>query len=265
MDDFLDREFQVLHQVHEPEAQENATRHGLFICMLALSLALHLVLAPLVLVSGKRAGGLPFASLVTVTLDSLPSLPPPQQQAAPSPDDSLPETPAAPQPAATTPAEALPTESQQLLQQVNAAVAGGQNDPVLLEQMSLGLGLSLGYFSSIAEGKTLRDDIRQYYFALLRRINEQWWLGRGTPGGSPSRVPVVNIVISRRGEIIERRFLQSSGDREYDRKILQALDAAAPFPALPESYHETFFQAPIRMVAPLNFLLPGSADLQGHS
>jgi TonB family protein len=169
-------------------------------------------------------------------------------------------TPPLPEPEPNVPA----TEVERLNEQVRDAVTGGKEQPELLEQSSLGLGLSLGYFSSLAEGRTLRDDIKQYYFALLRKVNEQWWL---TGAGSirTPRIPIITVVLARNGDLVERFIEQGSGDREYDQKILQALDAAAPFPPLPPTYRDPLFKVPIRMVAPLNFLLPGATEFKGHS
>ena len=93
---------------------------------------------------------------------------------------------------------------------------------------------------------------------------QQWWLiGAGTV--RTPRVPVITIVVARNGDLANRFIEQGSGDREYDRKILQALDAASPFPPLPPSFPDRFFTVPIRMVAPLNFLLPGDTGVKGHS
>ena len=123
-----------------------------------------------------------------------------------------------------------------------------------MEQSSLGLGLSLGRFSTLAEGRTLRDDIKQYYFTLLRKVNEQWWLV-GAGGIRTPTIPVLTVVIGPNGELLNRILEQSSGDREFDGKILRALDAAAPFPPLPQGYRDRQFTAPMRMVPPLNLLL----------
>ena len=39
----------------------------------------------------------------------------------------------------------------------------------------LGLGMTHGYFSGLADGRTLRDDIRGYYFEMVEKINREWW------------------------------------------------------------------------------------------
>ena len=265
MEEQIDREFEtpVLHY-HFVEDAAVVRRDSLFLRMLSLSLLLHLALTPLIYLPGKRTGGVPFSSIISVDLATVPSPPaqPPQPEPAP-PAEAVPVEPVIPplpEPVPKTPA----TDAERLNEQVREAVAGGKYQPELLAQSSLGLGLSLGYFSSLAEGRSLRDDIKHYYFALLRKVNEQWWL---TGAGSirTPRIPIITVVLSRNGDLVERFIEQSSGDREYDQKILQALDAAAPFPPLPPTYRDPFFTVPIRMVAPLNFLLPGGTEFKGHS
>jgi protein TonB len=266
MEEQIDREFEQLYRPETVTADAAVVRRNtLFLRMVTLSILLHLALTPLVFLPGKRAGGIPFSSVISVNLDSLP---PPAAQ-APQPASVPPVEPVPVEPLAPPPPEpvvrAAATETEKLREKVQEAVVGGQNKPELLEQSSFGLGLSLGYFSSLAEGRTLRDDIKQYYFTMLRKVNEQWWL-TGAQGIRTPQIPLINVVLDRNGEIIERVLEQSSGDREYDRKILQALDAAAPFPPLPESFRMPYFKAPLRLVAPLNFLLPGSNPVpQGHS
>ncbi len=264
MNEQIDREFEQLAR-QEPISEEAAVVRSkpFFLRMIILSILLHLALTPLIYLPGKRSGGTP-PSVIAVDLSTVPSPAPPAPRPEPAPPTAPtpaePVPPPLPEPEPVAPA----TEAEKLTTTLQEAVSGGKEQPDLLEQSSLGLGLSLGYFSSLAEGRSLRDDIKNYYFTLLRKVNEQWWLtGAGsirTPG-----IPIITVTLSRNGDLMERFIEQGSGDREYDRKILQALDAAAPFPPLPPSYREPFFRVPIRMVAPLNFLLPDKSDFKGHS
>ncbi len=262
MDEQIDREFEQLAP-EAPLSPESAAvrRNTLFLRMLTLSILLHLTLTPLLYLPGKRSGGTP-SSTIAVDLNTVQSLPPAPPSPEPPPPESIPVEPTAPplpEPLPVTP----PTEAEQLTEKVRDAVTGGREQPELLEQSSLGLGLSMGYFSSLAEGKSLRDDVKQYYFALLRKVNEQWWLAGAGSVRTP-RIPVIVVVLNRDGALVNRAVEQSSGDREFDRKILQAVDAAAPFSPLPPAYREPFFAVPIRMVAPLNFLLSGKDEFKGH-
>lgn len=226
-----------------------------------MSILLHLALTPLIFLPGVRSPGAPFSSMIAVDLNTAPQQP--QAPASAPPAEAVPEQAA--EAVVPEPSPALPaSDSDRLRETVQEAVAGGREQPDLLEQASLGLGLSLGYFSSLAEGRTLRDDIKRYYFAVLRQVNEQWWL-IGAGSIRTPRIPVITVVIARDGSLVERFIEQGSGNRDYDRKILQALDAAAPFPPLPPAFRDPVFRAPIRMVAPLNLLLPGSSGIKGHS
>lgn len=116
---------------------------------------------------------------------------------------------------------------------------------------SLGRGMTSGYFSSFAEGKNLREDIREYYFTLLEKINTRWWLKAETLKESALQDGVALFVIGRDGMIIDLKLTQSTGSREVDLAIIEVLKATAPFPALPASYTSDRFLAPLRIAAPL--------------
>lgn len=121
-----------------------------------------------------------------------------------------------------------------------------------LTQTSLGLGLTKGYFKSLGSGETLRSGIREYYLGMLEGINQKWWLD---PKLDKRRLTiVVNITIARNGEIVASQILNSSGDRIYDRAVLEAIKAASPLPPLPDDYEGYYFDAPVRLVPPLNLM-----------
>ena len=262
MNDQIDREFEQPNPEAPPPRESSAVRgNRIFPWMLSLSILLHLALTPLIFLPGKRSGGLSVPSTIGVDLNTVPTIPrslPPPEPPPEEPTQAKPEPPIIPQPTATAPA----TEAEELNTRIREAVSGGREQPELLEQASLGLGLSLGYFSSLAEGRTLRDDIKEYYFTLLRKVNEQWWLiGAGTV--RTPRIPVLTVVLNRNGDLLNRVIEQGSGDPEFDRKILRSVDGAAPFPPLPPTYREQYFTVPIRMVPPLNLLL-GGGEFKGH-
>lgn len=125
--------------------------------------------------------------------------------------------------------------------------------PVAMQDASLGLSITGGYFSGIGEGESLRDDIRVYYFEILRRINEKWWLNRERHQAG-RKSAVFYLVIARNGVIVDRMLMESSGNAEYDREMLHTLEAAGPLPPLPDTYRGDFFQAPLRFNMPLNLL-----------
>ena len=126
--------------------------------------------------------------------------------------------------------------------------------PDALQQRSFALGLTSGYFSSIAQGQSLRGDIREYYFAMLRQINERWWVVRDDRLEG-RRELMVTIVVARNGMILEKKLLRSSGNPALDSAMMQMLEAASPLPPLPATYDGDAFVAPIKFVRPLNLLM----------
>ena len=118
---------------------------------------------------------------------------------------------------------------------------------------TMGLGLTKGYFKSLRDGDTLRQDIKGYYLEMLQQINEKWWVDQQLDKRRLAPV-VVSITVARNGEIIGSEIMSGSGNRSYDKAVLAALVAASPLPPLPPSYQGDFFQAPIRLVPPLNLM-----------
>jgi periplasmic protein TonB len=117
----------------------------------------------------------------------------------------------------------------------------------------MGLGLTKGYFKSLGEGETLRGDIKGYYLEMLQGINEKWWVDQKLDKRRVRPI-VVAITVARNGDIVDSGIVRGSGDSRYDRAVLAALLAASPLPPLPASYEGDFFQAPIRLVPPLNLM-----------
>lgn len=127
--------------------------------------------------------------------------------------------------------------------------------PAQANDSSLSLGLTRGFFRSLADGETLRSDVREYYFALVERVNEQWWTTAArTDMELGRREALVTITVRKSGEIFDVRLLKSSGNDDYDRMIVDALQAASNLPPLPESFPGEFFQAPLRLMAPRGLL-----------
>jgi periplasmic protein TonB len=160
--------------------------------------------------------------------------PQPTPQVAPAPVS----TPQTPQPEAATVRPAPPQEAK------------------VEEQRShtlLGMGLTKGYFKSLGEGESLRAGIKGYYLEMLQSINERWWMDEKIDKRRLAPV-VVNIIVARNGDIVDSKILRGSGNPLYDKAVLAALTAASPLPPLPADYDQDFFQAPIRLVPPLNLM-----------
>ncbi len=145
------------------------------------------------------------------------------------------------------------SEFDKLRENTRKTLNNAASQPEAVQEASLGLGMTSGYFTSIGDGDTLRDDIREYYFEMLRRVNEKWWLN-SDGHGKGRRSAVFYLVIARDGKIIDRMLVESSGNPACDKAMLQALEAASPLPPLPETYRGDFFQAPLRFNLPLNLL-----------
>jgi protein TonB len=128
--------------------------------------------------------------------------------------------------------------------------------PEAVHESAIGLGMISGHFASFAEGESLKDDIRVYYFELMRRINEFWWMSGAAKGTFTSPVSI-NLSISRDGKVVACELLESSGNREEDQALLDAVKKAQPLPPLPKSFYQQTFNAPIRFVPPLRLMFPG--------
>lgn len=145
------------------------------------------------------------------------------------------------------------TAYDKLRENVQKTLDNAANQPSAVHQDSLGLGMTSGYFGSFGEGRTLRGDIREYYFEMLRSINEKWWLSNNNiPAGRNNAF--VMVVIARNGMVVAMKLAESSGNPQFDKAILQVLEAASPLPPLPATYDRDFFEAPLRFNLPLNLM-----------
>lgn len=249
MDAFVDREFQ---QLSDPA---RSFRHSDFFGrMVAISLAIHVISTVVLLSPHRSAMTIPSVSYLDLREMRFP------EQAAPAPTPARPEKAEkavaqeqpAEQPAAplTPPAKPLP-ETARLEKEVKQSLADADKHPESLQERSFGLGLTSGYFSSIAEGETLRGDIREYYFTMLRQINEKWWLTKESQGVS-MRGALINIVVARDGQVMRMVLVRSSGNPAIDRAIMKTIETASPLPPLPQSYEMGYFTAPLRFRGPLD-------------
>ena len=114
----------------------------------------------------------------------------------------------------------------------------------------LGLGMTHGYFSGIADGRSLRDDIRGYYFEMVEKINRGWWDKAGLLKEPLRQDGIFELLVERDGTIVSIRILQGSGSREADRLLTEIIKKSSPLPPLPSSYDPDLFRAPLRIKAP---------------
>jgi protein TonB len=216
--------------------------------ILAVSLILHVLAAlPFFLPRHGRFGA---ATVAYLDLDMEMGHPPRSLINPAKPAVTEKNEPPVPSPATpVTPLSALDKLQEHTQKSLDTATA----QPAPIQEASLGLSITSGYFSSIGEGETLRDDIREYYFEMLRRINEKWWLNRESHL-AVRKGAVIYLVIARNGAIVDRMLAESSGNPVCDRAMLHTLEAAGPLPPLPDTYRGDFFQAPLRFNMPLNLL-----------
>jgi len=114
----------------------------------------------------------------------------------------------------------------------------------------LGLGMTHGYFSGLSDGRTLRDDIRGYYFEMVEKINREWW-DKAVNLREPLRQDgVFELLVQRDGTIVSIRMLRGTGSSEADRLLAEIIRKAAPLPPLPSTYDQGLFRAPLRIKAP---------------
>lgn len=132
----------------------------------------------------------------------------------------------------------------------------GQQPPLTPDEQNralmstpLGLGMTQGYFAGLADGMTLREDIRDYYFEMVGRINEEWWNRSKTLAEPLRQDGVVELTILRDGTIVTIRTLQRTGSREADRLLTESIQNSRLAP-LPASYKLDVFAVPLRIKAP---------------
>ncbi|HEY6871600.1 MAG TPA: TonB family protein [Geobacteraceae bacterium] len=247
MDAFIDREFQ------QPSLPVRSSRsRDFFGRMVAISLIIH-VISSIILMSPQRSS-VTAPAVSYLDLQDMKSL----EQANPAPakeqkTEKIAEQHQTADQAAEPPA--LPgkplSEAEKLVQDVKQSLADAEKNPESLQERSFGLGLTNGYFSSIAQGESLRADIREYYFSMLRQINEKWWLNKESQRGT-LRGAVISIVIAKNGVIMQKTLVRSSGNPAFDKAMLKSIDAAGPLPPLPETYGMDYFTAPLRFRGPLD-------------
>ena len=221
----------------------------IFACAVVISFILHIAVSALLSLPGRFSG--PVSAPVFVDLSNVASLPDTAENPLPDPPQAEDTTPSEqPLPQGTFP------EAERLDKAIESSLRKAVQAPEAVHESSIGLGMISGHFASFAEGESLKDDIRVYYFSLMRRINEVWWLS-GAARGSFTSAASVNLHISREGKVLTCQLLESSGNREQDQALLDAVKRAEPLPPLPRSFIGRVFTAPIRFVPPLRLMLPG--------
>lgn len=247
-----------MEETMQPQEAVQQKSTNILAAGIAVSISLHLIAATLLVALPNGSSTNPPISYIDLKM-----LEPPPATTAPV-QSAL--KPATPQPVATSPvpenevatnssAQPVPPQTMQPQQpQVPEQPALKQGARVVEPAHStLGMGLTKGYFKSLGDGETLREGVKGYYLEMLQGINEKWWVDQQLDKRRVDPL-VVNLVIARNGDIVGSQVLRSSGNPRYDREVVAKLYAAGPFQPLPESYEGEYFEAPIRLVPPLNLL-----------
>ena len=118
----------------------------------------------------------------------------------------------------------------------------------------LGLGMAYGFVSSLGDGSTLREDIREYYLVMVEKINRIWWERAAGLSSAIDQDGIVFITIQRDGTLLGRIIRRGTGSAEVDQALLESIDKATPLPPLPDSYTQQVFSAPLKITAPSRLL-----------
>ena len=214
---------------------------------LALSLVLHMGAALVIIIaSGLSTGEKSPTSFIIEDIVLTPSISAPAPAIAAAPSAPLPsQTPPTPNPAT----EKEPPTQDPLPEQPTD-ISGSPEKEGGLMSTPLGLGMTHGYFSSLADGRTLRNDIRGYYFEIVEKINQQWWENASLLKEPLRQDGIFEVLVQRDGTIVAIRTLRKTGSREADQLITEIIKSTSPLPPLPSSYDLSMFRAPLRIKAP---------------
>jgi len=213
---------------------------------LALSLALHIGAAVIFIIAGGfRVAGENTENFIMHEIALAPSL---SAQVKPAPAAPVPP-PAMTSAAPTAARETEPPVQEPPSSQPSESTARPGNEGGLMST-PLGLGMTHGYFSGLSDGRSLRDDIRGYYFEMVEKINREWWDKAGLLKEPLQQDGIFELLIQRDGTIVSTRTLRGTGSNEADRLLTEIIRKSSPLPALPSTYDQGLFQAPLKVKAP---------------
>lgn len=149
------------------------------------------------------------------------------------------------------PAETVPVPENQPVPEAAVAERTVIED---IRKTPLGLGMTYGFVSSLGNGATLREDVREYYLVLVERINKIWWERAAELSNAIVQDGVVVVAVQYDGTLLGRGISRGTGSPEVDQALLESIDKAAPLPPLPASYGQKVFSAPLKITAPSRLL-----------
>jgi TonB-like protein len=211
---------------------------------LAISLMLHLLAVVFIIAAGSTIRNTPVISgmlVENVALSPAISRPKPAETLlAPSPPETEP------------PSDVSPVEKSLQAPPAVQPSPKGKASEEMKELMTtpLGLGMTYGYISTLAEGRSLREDIRGYYFELVERINREWWKRADGLKEPIHQDGIIELCLRPDGSIISQKMYQGTGSREADQVLQDVIKEVSPLPPLPASFDQKMFLAPLRIKAP---------------
>lgn len=216
------------------------------LCALVISLVLHGGAALVIIVAGSFSiGGKNSTHFVIQDIELSPSISSPVKTATAPPEQRL----AIPSPAPTS-AIGTDNPAPESIPEQPAHSSEHSEKQAEIASTPLGLGMAHGYFSSLADGRSLRDDIRGYYFEMVEKINREWWDKAGFLKEPLRQDGIFELLIQRDGTIVSVRILRGTGSKEADRLVTDMIRSISPLPSLPSTYDLSQFRAPLRIKAP---------------
>ncbi len=98
--------------------------------------------------------------------------------------------------------------------------------------------------ASKVTGKITQELIELEFKAYYLKIKDIIWLKWILPNDYSKKdlLAIINIKISRAGNLMEKSFEKKSGNLVFDNSVIRAIEKAAPFPPLPETFMDNFME-----------------------
>ncbi len=213
---------------------------------LALSVLLHIGAALVfVIASGIHIGGNNTQKIIFQDLTLTPSLST-RVKTEVLPSDPHPLI----TPAVTSSAVEADRPEQESTSEQSSESSSSKGKTGELMSTPLGLGMVHGFFSGLADGRSLRDDVRGYYFEMVGNINREWWAKAGLLKEALRQDGIFEVLVQRDGSIVSIQIVQGTGSRDADQLLTKIIMNASPLPPLPSTYELDLFRAPLRIKAP---------------
>lgn len=214
---------------HRRQVAARAGRLGLW-ASVALHLGFGAALLAIPLLTPEPSKPIRFVSVALVSAQAL-GVPDP----APAPPAEAQPAPPAPQPTPTPP-RPKPAEAKPTPQPTTSAPPAPQPEPELRRRQGSLTGSSTGTAALGARVGFDNPNFKHSYYIdrLTAMLAGQWQ--RPSLGGE--LVALVSFTIQKNGSVSDIRVVESSGYSSYDLAALRAVQQAAPFPPLPQSYQQ---------------------------